>query len=48
MAGTPGLDDAALLIVLLRELLLKELRVLGKELSVLGPRDTAGADVERL
>lgn len=48
MAGTLGLDEVELLIVLLRELLLKELRVLGKELSVLGPRDSVDADVERL
>lgn len=47
MAGTLGLDEAELL-VLLRDLLLEELSVLGKELSVLGPRDRVDADVERL
>ena len=36
IVGTLGRDEVELLIVLLRELLLKELRVLGKELSVLG------------
>lgn len=48
MTGILGLEEVELLIVLLRELLLKELRVLGKELSVLGPRDIVDGDVERL
>lgn len=48
MAGILGLEEAELLIVLLRELLLKELRVLGKELSVLGPQEIIDGDVERL
>lgn len=37
MAGILGLDEAEGLIVLLRELPLKELRVLGKELSDVEP-----------
>ena len=34
--------------VLLPDSVLMELRVLGTELSVLGPRDSVDADVERL
>lgn len=48
MAGTLGLDEVEPFIVLLRELLLKELGVLGNELSVLGPRDSVDAYVVRL
>ena len=50
MAGTPGMDEVELFMVLQRDLLLKELTVLGKELSVLGLRDSVevDADVERL
>lgn len=50
MAGTQGLDNVELELftVLLRDALLKELKVLGKELSVLEPRDSVVADVERL
>lgn len=48
MAGTLGVDELEHLMVLLRDLLLRELRVLGKELMVLGPRISVDADVERL
>ena len=44
MAGTLGLDE----VELKRDLLLKELRVLGQERSVPGPADSVDADVERL
>ena len=43
MAGRLGLDEAELL-MLLRDLLLEELSVLGKELSVLGPGDRVEED----
>ncbi len=48
MAGTLGLDEFELLIVLPREPLLKELKVLGKDLSVSGLGDTVDAHVDRL
>ncbi len=48
MAGTLGLDEHELLMVLLREPLLMELKVLGKDLSVSGPGDTVDAHVDRL
>ena len=44
MAGTLGLDEAKLK----RDSLLKELRLLGNDLSVPGPADSVDADVERL
>ena len=50
MAGTLGREEfeLKLFMVLVRDSVLKELRVLGKELRVSGACDSVDADVERL